>query len=497
MADNPRLIRAERGIRRRLFLKALALGLSAPVAAKLASMATAAPSGPMKRFMVMYVPHGIAAEHFNPKMGADGVSFDLDQTNESILGPLQPYKQWVNVYQGLRYPDTGGTHEGIVNCLSGMETADGTTPRITVEHAIAKAIGAKPLILGACSHLPYGIDDHGKLFWDGTTHVDPQKSPVKVADTLFGGGTTTPTVSDTALRAKVLELNGAEVADLQKTVTGLTSEQDKLTGFLTGLEALRTGGGAGATACSGKPMLPTVEQVRTASAGIVIEPSGGNDYFYQEANFKLLLQAQLEVAAQALICGAARVVGLMPMYATCEFDFSFIGGTAPPGGWGHHNGLSHTQPMGMGGDTSPLSIVNAGPPAIRAPFAKAQRWFYEQLVNNLVSLLAKTPDPTASNGSMVLDNTLIYVMSEIGDGQNHNRVSIAVWPQIPAYLHAVTIGKAAGAIKASQVPTYPIDKDPKKGARPATDLYLTMAKAMGAADVTFPGTTGLITEVLT
>jgi hypothetical protein len=493
MKNNPRLIRASRGMERRLFLKALGLGLSLPFAAKLARMATAAPAGPVKRFFVMYIPHGIAAEHYNPKMGADGVSFDLDQTNESILGPLQPYKQWVNVYEGLSYPDTGGTHEGIVNCLSGVNTKDETAPRITVEHVIGKGIGAKPLILGACSHQPFGIDGHGKLFWDGTTYVDPQKNPAKVADTLFGGGTT-PVASDADLRRKMLELNQAEVADLQKTVTGLSNEQNKLTAFLAGLEAVRSGSGAGVSSCTGKPSLPTVEKVRAASAGIVVDPSGGNDYFYQESNFKTLLQAQLELTAQALICGAAPVVGLMPMWATCEFDFSFIGGTSTSG-WGHHNGLSHTFPQSTGQYNSPISIANAGPPAVRSAFARAQRWFYQQLADNLVSLLAKTPDPTASNGSMVLDNTLIFVMSEIGDGQNHNRVSCVLYPQIPAYLHTVTIGKCAGAIKSGQVLTYPIDADLTKSGRPATDLYMTMAKAMGVASPTFPSTTGMIKEV--
>jgi len=496
MADHLRLIRAGRNIHRRLFLKALALGLSVPAAAKLTRMATAAPPGPLKRFLLLYIPHGIAAEHYNPKIGSDGVSFDLDQTNESILGPLQPYKQWVNVYQGLRYPDFGGTHEGIVNCLSGVSTMDDKSPRITVEHVIAKGINTKPLILGACSHLPFGIDAHGKLFWDGTTHVDPQKSPVKAADTLFGGSSTT--VSEATLRAQVLELNQQELDDLEKTVTGLTREQTKLSSFLAGIEAVKSGTPEVASTCTGKPSLPTVEKVRAASAGIIVEPSGGNDYFYQESNFRILLQAQLELAAQALICGAAQVIGLMPMWATCEFDFSFIGGSLGSSStWGHHNGLSHTAPRSTGAYDSPLSIANAGPPEVRATFARAQRWFYQQLVDYLVSQLATTPDPTTDNGSVVLDNTLIYVMSEIGDGQNHSRVSLVLYPQIPAYLPAVTIGGCAGAIKAGRVLTYSISTDPTKSGRPATDLYLTLCRAMGVSNATFPATTGLITEVLT
>ncbi len=495
MKNNPRLIRATQGLERRLFLKALGLGLTLPVAAKLARMATAAPAGPMKRFFLFYIPHGIAEEHFNPRVATDG-SFDLDKTNESILGPLQPYKKWVNVYQGLRYADLGGTHEGIVNCLSGVSTLDDTSPRTTVDQVIAKGIGAKALTLGACSHQPYGLDLHGKLFWDGTA-IDPQKNPAKVADSLFGGATP-PTNADAQLRSALLQLTASEIQDLQKSVSNLTRENTKLQTHLDAIKNLQSTSGMTVMACTGKPSLPTVEKVRAASAGIVVDPSGGNDYFYQESNFRILLQAQLELAAQALICGAAPVIGLMPMYATCEFDFSFIGGAAPSGGsWGHHNGLSHTQPQSTGQYNSPDTIDNAGPPAVRSAFARSQRWFYQQLVDKLVSLLATTPDPSASNGSMVLDNTLIYVMSEIGDGQDHNRVSYLLYPHIPAYIHAVSIGGCAGAIKAGQVITYPIGADKAKPmGRPATDLYLTMAKAMGVAGATFPGTTGVIQEAV-
>ena len=63
-------------------------------------------------------------------------------------------------------------------------------------------------------------------------------------------------------------------------------------------------------------------------------------------------------------------------------------------------------------------------------------------------------------------------------------------------MHSVSIGKCAGAIKAGQVLSFPIDADLNKSARPATDLYLTMAKAMGVASPTFPGTTGLVTGAL-
>jgi len=498
-----RLARAKQILERRLFLKAMGLGLAAPMALKLSRSATAASNGAPKRFFIMYLPHGNAAEHYNPRMGGDGndpKNFALDMTNESMLGPLEPYKKWVNVYQGFQYPGEYGTHEGCVNVLSGVNTGDETTPRTTIDQVIAKGLGVESLILGACSHQTYGIDLHGKLFWDGTA-IDPQKNPAAAADKLFGNLSNTPTVSaDEQLRTALLDLTTAELKDLKGTVSGLTKEETKLQTHLDAIEAMKSGGGTSISTCTTAPMLPTVEKVRKESAGLVVQPGGGNDYFYQEANFRTLFQAQLELSAQALVCNAAQVIGLMPMYPTCEFNFSFIGGDGPmsTGSWGHHNGLSHTGFQQASGAqwNSPISIDNADPKA-RATFARAQRWFFEQLTTNVIDVLAKTPDPSAADGSMVLDNTMIFVFSEIGDGALHLRLSEVFSPQVPMYLPFVTIGGAGGALNTGQVITLPImPQGDNAKARPSVDLFLTLAQAMGVADAKFPGTTGVVEGVL-
>ncbi|HEU5075655.1 MAG TPA: DUF1552 domain-containing protein [Polyangiaceae bacterium] len=494
-----------------MFLKAVALGLSVPIAMKMARFATAQSEGPPKRFFVFYMPHGIAPEHYNPRVAeGDWTNFALDQTNESILGPLEPYKQYVNVYEGFKFPDLMGTHEGIINCLSGVSTLDSTTPRTTVEHVIAKGLGVKPVILGACSHMPFGLDAHGMLFWDGTP-IDPQKDPSKAADELFGTGTGTGTTGEpnppvdpnVELRNGLLTLTEAEIESLSGSLSGLTREQNKLAAHLAAVQSLKASGGGGMqSSCTGRPTLPTVEQVRSESAGQVIDPSGGNDYFYQEANFRKLLQAQLEVASQALICNAAQVIGLMPMYAVCEFDFGFVGQSDGSGintSGSHHNTLSHAtaQQSPSAQYNSPISVDNYLPEP-RAPFARCQRWFAQQLVDNVVSALATTDDPAAP-GTSVLDNTLIYWMSEIGDGANHLRLSMIEWPQVPSSLHLVTIGGAGGALKTGQVYRAGIGTDGANAAqvnRPAGDLHKTLAQAMGV-NADFPDSEGAITEVLT
>jgi hypothetical protein len=470
-----------------------------PVAARLARTAAAAPAAAPKRFFLFYMPHGVPPEHYNPQVSAsDRTSFALDKTNLSILNPFQKYNSYVNVYQGFKYL-AGQTHSSLLSCLSGLSGAPGdeTTPRTSVEHVIAKALGVKPLILGACSHLPYGLDTNGKLFWDGTA-VDPQKNPAAAADALFGKTSAAPPVNaDAELRKDLLALTATEIQSLQGTLGDLTTEKTKLQRHLEAIQGIQSGSGvsSGVSSCSATPSLPTVDKVRKASAGQVIDSSGGNDYFYQEANFQLLLQAQLELVAQALVCNAAQVAALMPMFTTCDFDFSF---SKPMGGatvsnWAHHGALSHTAAAAAKdyqAQNQTPSIANLNPDT-RAAFANAQLWFMQQLDKYVVSVLASTDDPSAP-GTKVLDNSLIYIMSEIGECNNHTTVTSLKdsYPPFPAYLPLVSIGKSGGALKSGQVVHFDTD-------RPASDLYLTFAKAMGASSVTFPATTGPVTEALT
>ncbi|HEY3665140.1 MAG TPA: DUF1552 domain-containing protein [Polyangiaceae bacterium] len=477
-----------------MFLRALALGLSLPLAAHLARSASAASGAAPKRFFLFYMPHGIPPEHYNPQVSdSDRTSFALDKTNVSVLGPLQKYNSSVNVYQGFKYPG-GATHSGIVSCLSGLDgSPDSTRPRTSLEHVIAHALGVRPLILGACAHTATNFDDNGKLFWDGTA-VEPQKSPVVAADALFGAApAAAPAGADAELQKALLGLTASEIQSLQASLGSLTMEKTKLQRHLEAVQGLQTGSAlSGSTSCNGKPALPTVERVRAASAAQVVDSSGGNDYFYQESNFALLLRAQLELVAQALICNAAPVAALMPMYATCDFNFGFsqMGGVAPASGWAHHAGLSHTSYQAASGAqyNSPISVANFNPDT-RAAFAGAQRWFAQQLDQYLLQALANTDDPSAP-GSKVLDNTLVYWMSEIGDGSGHTTGSVLEYPQVPSYLPLVSIGKAGGALKTGQVVRFDSD-------RPAADLYLSFCKAMGAGNAIFPDAVAPVTEVLT
>jgi hypothetical protein len=480
-------------VRRRVFLSALGLGLTATAAARLSRVALAQATPASKRFLLFYMPHGAPPEHFRPQvMANDPTAFSLDQSGVSILGPLQAQlKSYTTVVQGLKYPKGAMTHEAITVALSGLgggdKLPDDNAPRVTLEHQIAAGLNVQPLILGACAHRPFGLDKDGKLMWDGTPVV-PQKNPLAAYDAVFAGlgqGTTPAPGPDpnVALTDALHSLTEAELQGLQQELKALTAEQTKLKTHLEAVRALKaSGSGAGVISCDKAPTLPAVDALRAAAAG---QP---DEFFLKEENFPKLLAAQLQLAGAALRCNARQVVAVQPMYANCEFDFGFVGRAAsdrlPDTSGAHHSVLSHTGPQQNPYPQVGLDIKT------REKFATCQRWFIEQLLAHVLTPLLE-PDP-ADPSKKVIDNTIVYVMSEIGEGAWHPTATAKIQPgpgePVLSYIPSVIIGGGGGALKSGQVVTFAED-------RPAGDVYLSLCQAMGVTG-SFPDSTGAVREVL-
>lgn len=488
MADFLIAARARTRLERRLFLKALGLGLSAPLAYQLVRTATAAPTGAPQRFMLFYIPHGMPPEHFNPV--GEGTNFTLAESGESILGPLESYKSLVNIYEGFMYPGAQ-THQGIVKFLSGTAASDSddTTSRTTIEHFIGNELGVGTLALGAVPHRVWGQDFDAKLLWDGQA-VAPQKSPLVAYDSVFGGLGSSPGTPDTSvedeLQTKLLTLTEGQIEGLQAGLTNLTSEHTKLATHLESIRALKSSiGGGTSSSCDTAPTLPAVEALRAKAAG------QSDEWFLAEENFPDILAAHLQVAAEAMVCNIKPVTAIQPLYANCEIDFSFANLGAPAGTpTSHHSGLSHTGPNIQNGVAEMTT---------RAPFARAQRWFVEQLVEHVVSRL--DVDDPASPGSTVLDNTIILLCSEIGEGAWHisftREIGKTNVPGVMSYMPLVTIGGGAGTLVTGQrLNYYDAAKGEGVGDRPAADLLLTLAKAMGSTTSSFGGSNNPVTEAL-
>ena len=84
--------RDRRRLARRVFLSALGLGLSVPLAYSSARLAVAQSAPRPRRLFLYYLPHGAPVEHFDPtrKMAR---TFDFDLGGQGVLGPLAPYAQ--------------------------------------------------------------------------------------------------------------------------------------------------------------------------------------------------------------------------------------------------------------------------------------------------------------------------------------------------------------------------------------------------------------------
>ena len=450
-------------LRRRTFMRALGLGISAPLALQMSRLAVAQPTTRPRRLMVFFVPHGMPGEHYDP--GGKGKDFDLAANSKvGVLKVWKPYQDQFLLLRGIAYE--GRTQHQAINTVLTGETM------LSVDQVVGKALAQKPLLLGANAYLKDQFGPDSNMFRN-TEWVAPELNPVKAAEGILRGAASAPTpgaplpASDLEFQKAALALGIAEIEALQKELTALTSTRTRLSVHLDSLRAIKDraapGDGAGgplpAGQCQGAtPKLDNVRRDSMAGASAA--------YFYDKTNFGAILPAQMEVARQALICGT-RIVGLQAMWASGQINFGFMGVNKD-----HHDPISHSRD-------------EAG----RAEFARVQQWIYGQLEELVVRPLRATPDPL-DPGHNVLDNTLIYICSEIADGNEHNcnkQIMEIGSNKITTFLPTMLIGGGGGAVATGQV----VDFEN----RSHKDLLAAICMSMGAPGSNFSGSP--IKEILT
>lgn len=442
---------------RRTFLKAVGLGLSAPLAYQMSRLAVAQTGDRPTRLFIMYLPHGVPIEHYDP-----GDGFNLDASGVGILSPLEPYKQYLNVLRGVSMNDGADNHAAVRAMLTGFQDGKGVN---SIDFTIAQALNTRAHVLGVHPHRGWGLDDDSRVVKHGDW-VTPTENPADAIDALFEGlgtgaaPTPTPVVDEAKFRNAALGLTEREIEAMQREVTGLTAEENKLALHLEAIRSLKAnsgGGGLGVISCDARPSLPSAEAM------------AGKDPFLHE-HFGTVLDGHLEAAAHAFVCGTARIVTLQTMYANAQILMNFPGG--PGLGHNHHDPLSH-------------SADEAG----RTQFAQVQKWFYSRLAEKFLAVLDQ-PDP-ADPGHTVLDNSLVMVCTEISDGQMHNSAAnpetwILGAPRA-TYLPFVLIGGGGGYLKTGQFAHTPVMH---------TDILATLAAAMGAPVTEIGGQSVSVPEVL-
>lgn len=286
-------MKSEKKLQRRLFMKAVGLGLSVPVALQFSRMALAQPTRP-KRMILYYFPHGVPNEHLDMEpylMPANAlfanhgstpgggmsvrethVATDYTLNTRSgfnLLSPLSPYKDMLSVVRGLWQPGNFGTHDSIGQILTGDAVFS------SLDQFVAQEINAKSLFLGAVTRTNAQLDlTNGVLCRNEAGWRAPENDVVKAYDDLFGGlgssPTAPPTTNEDAFRQQALDLTMGEIVEMRKAVAGLTQEENKLSAHLAALENIKSqAGGLGPStgeSCLSAPSIVHLDEFRADKA---------------------------------------------------------------------------------------------------------------------------------------------------------------------------------------------------------------------------------------
>lgn len=316
----------------------------------------------------------------------------------SILAPLEPFRDRLLVLDGLRYADGGaGTRhfQGPHRFLSGSklfagdmftsvdgETTSGWGSHISVDQVIADAVGTETpfpsLELGVNVDV---TDPRSRMCYRGPNEpLAPQDDPYAVFDRLFAdAGKSEAEIA--RLRARRLSVIDTVRSQLAR-IDARAGAEDKVK-LAAHLEAIRS-----------------IEKRLQGSMGACQPPALGTPVDpHAMGNFPTVSRLQLDLLAAALACDLTRVASLMWSRETSPQMFNWLGFRE------RHHLLSHA------GDTDNAS---------QNKLIAINRWFAEELAY-LMQRLDEIPE---SDGSTLLDNTLIVWGNGLGKGNIHSQTQI-------------------------------------------------------------------------
>lgn len=380
-------------MKRRTVLKALGAFAALPLGEMLSrSIAHAAgDSAPALKFIGLYHPHGISADHYLRRAGETDTTFDLNFP-DSALAPLAAYQSKVIVFEGvdLQVAEMSSTNgHGAAVCLfTGSTTvgSDHNPQGPSLDQYLARTRG-----LGTNTPFPtlnLGVGSSGDANQDAIAHapggatIRNQLDPIVVFDQVFAN--LAPNAD--AMAAERARRNGQSVIDFVRgdlnALSGrlATTEKLKLEQHLSALREIETR----LTSVQVPMCTPPTRPVRT-DIPKTIKFNGGEPYF------DLIADLQIDLLAQAIICGSTR-------FGTLFLDdpgkIVTVDGTALPKDV--HNEVAHT-----------YSTSNA---ASAVKLARLNRYYYAKLGRLMQKLEA----------GGALDSTLILAGSDMGNPSAHS-----------------------------------------------------------------------------
>ena len=378
---------------------------------------------PPRRFMTFHFPIGVNRAAWAPS------GTEHDWTLGTSQASLAPHKEDLCVITNVdNTSDTTGhsVHTGrIASLLTGAEVPIGTHAVSTsADQLIAASLSGKTRfrslelgtsILNENPNKEPGFDpvlkDH--LSWSSGTPLPKEINPAALFDRLFTGGSLDGSTAGVRrqLQQSVIDAVREDAKRLQSRVG--KNDNVKLDEYLTGVRELelRIQATGGACAPGARPGPP--------------------------ADVRDRLRQMLDLSVLAFRCDLTRVITLGYEHTVTEQAHPWVGVKD-----GYHIGVTHNQPG--------------------APYVAVNTWIISQLAY-LLDRLKATPDGAGT----LLDNTLVYFASELGEGSAHD----------PRNIPVVVAGRGGGRVKPGRL----LDRPGQGNA----NLLIALMRAMDVDVTTF------------
>jgi hypothetical protein len=389
---------------RRRFLVSAAATVGLPWMESLAgrNKAEAAPTGPA-RLICWHTPNGIYRQNWFPAPVA-GPNYTLSPS----LSPLASLQKKLLVFSGMQNNDASvvfGSHglgvAGMLTCVLG--TKPGIKVGVSVDQVYAQSLGSatrfpQGLQLGITSDMYSDVGNpaiyNGCISWANATQpLQPVIQSGVTFDQIFMGADPTASAADRmrrqAISTSVLDHVRSEATSLQGRLG--TTDRLKLDEYLTGVRSLET-------------KIQTTPALSCAPGAMMKPADTGLDWPTHTS-------VSIDLMVLALQCDATRVISFMLGNGGDKSarSFPWLGIS------GDHHGLAHAQ------NGPALSTID--------------KWHVSQL-----ALFCQKLDAIDEGGTTMLDNSVVFMSSEIASGIAHDQTNKSV----------LVLGSAGGKLKTGQ-----------------------------------------------
>lgn len=430
---------------RRTFLRGLGTIAALPFLEAMVPAFTAlAQSGarPPLRFGAVYVPNGATMKHWMPPTSGTGLEFT------PILKPLEPYREYLNVYGNLSRAGGRSVTDHAVSSagwLSGavakQTEAEDVRVGVTLDQVLAKHMGQEtpfPSLevatedfagyVGGC--VPgYACTYMNTICWASETQPLPMEiNPRVVFERMFGRpGTAAERAARLREDRSILDSVRDEAARLQRRVS--SQDRARLDSYLEHVREIER-------------RIRLAETQNGASVTAVDAPLGVPESF--EEHMRLMFRL-LAIAYQADL---TRVFTFMTAREASQRTYPQLEIRQP------HHDVSH----------------HANQPANMETFAKINT-YYASLFAEFVETLRTSPEGDGS----VLDHSLIFYGGGMSDGQAHS----------PYPLPLASVGGAGGRVEGDRLLMAPEWTS-------VANLWLSVASLFGSPVERFGESTGRV-----